>query len=162
MNGIPIRILRDGEETRVYLSTRRDGEVGAKIKKLRRHYKKLTLERAKLYKKVAACATEAEKLALSEANTTDQIAAVDKRQDELLDKANELWQEMDEVALECVTTGLRENHAGDTTGILNCMSDQQVRLCMQAYEIGDEPEDFFPKTVTLQSETGIPSSGATT
>ena len=62
MNGIPVRIERNGQPETVYLSTRRSGDAGESMKKHKRAYHKANLAIAKASQRIVMLMAKAEKL----------------------------------------------------------------------------------------------------
>ena len=154
MLGVPFVIRGDGqdptEEETVYLSTRRRGDAGAKMKQLRRQYHKLEFESAKALRAVALVMTKAERLKEEDPQFDEKLARLAAEQDSASGKAEQLQVDLMEVAEELVGAALRENYQKKTDGILDRMTDAELRAAIVVMETGEGPVDFFRSNATPQ------------
>ena len=156
MIGVPVNVLRDGEMTKIYLSTRRSGEVGQAMLDLKRNLRSLDLKRAKLYKAFAIITKKVDDLVDDSADAKIDDAALaelsadhDKRMKQLTD----LDQEYNDLAYKLVELAVHDNHGDDAQAIMDNLTTKQINQCVNIIETGDVPKDFFPQSVIRQNES---------
>lgn len=161
MNGIPIRIRRDGEQETVYLSTARSGEAGETIRQAKHAAGaamravfatetqiSILLQKADRADKNGAPIEDVEKLAAEMTALAESAAAA---REAALAACEKLW-------LAC----LWPNHGPDSVGILDCLGDAQARAILKIIEIAEEPKDFFPLNAPPPSASSTgPGAGST-
>jgi len=158
MNGIPMRIMRDGGQETVYLSTARTGELGAALCAAKAKCRAASLRQIAVEKQVVLAAGRAEGLA-SDAEALEKLSA---EQDVLLEKIAALRAERLVLAQELAQLALEPNHGADTKAILDAMTDPQILKVADAMDLGAEPKDFFLSPEPPKSGSGTAPVGGGT
>jgi hypothetical protein len=158
MNGIPVRIMREGEPETVYLSCARTGEIGKRLQELKAACRKLARDEFDLAKRVALAMAKADELQKKDApivefenllneqrQLTENLANAGEQR---LAACEDLWIE-----------ALRPNHGADAEAIADCLADVQILKAVAILEQGECPADFFPNPAPPKSASGIAPTG---
>lgn len=148
MNGIPVRIHRDQGFETIYFSTRRSGEHGAEMKRLKREVHQRQLDATASLTLIATISKKIDEDAVS----IEEAQKVITQQIELAAKAREHSEAMLEAAEKLVRLSLSANYpAEEVDKIVDSLSDRQIRSAITAIETGEEPKDFFQPRATPPS-----------
>ena len=148
MNGVGVRIHRDHNEETIYLSTRRSGARGAEIASLKKELHIKESQVSMILAKIQGIIVKAQAIdnGKIELGKLDDLFA---EQSQLIEKSGALANEILALAEKIVSEALLENYGPEETPrILDCLSDKQVRMCVTAIELGEEPKDFFQSRAT--------------
>jgi hypothetical protein len=153
MNGIPVKVWRDGAQETVYLSCARVGAAGEAIAALKREVRLLLREQANHARKLALLQVKADAAQKTEAGPA-VFEALLSEQEDLLEKLNEAGELHLEKCQELWIAALAPNHGPDAEGVLNCLSDRQVASVLKMLELGECPADFFLSNAAPGSGNG--------
>lgn len=139
MNGVPLRIWRDGAFETVYLGTIRAGALAEKLRKLKSTYYLAADEETAQLKLVAMLPRAAK-----EESTAEELIALSVRQDDAIRKSRECHDAAVLCAEEIVRISLTICHGEDEAdAIMDCLNDQQILKCIAIMAGGEQPADFF-------------------
>ena len=153
MTGIPVKIWRDGQEENIYLSTRRSGESGDRMRVLKRAFRKAMFQASKESMRVALVLAKVQKLDTAATDYGEQLTALLQDQEQAMEASLAHKDKALEAALELVEIALKENHGPETDAIMDCLTDTQVQQCVAIIETGETPADFFQSRATRPSVT---------
>lgn len=160
MLGIPYRIMQHGPDGPVdkviYLATRRHGTDGAALRKAIREFYEHEFATAKAAKRYAA----ADRRLAALAPDSPQWAAAQDEVDKWLDAIRHSGQAATDAAERAVETSLKMNYHGAAAGILDQLSDKDVRAIVPILETGAPAADFFDGADPAPKSTTTPPSGA--
>jgi hypothetical protein len=163
MYGIPYKIARPSDtgtnpvET-IYLRTIRMGEQGAKFQELIRTIDRRSME-------VAVKQSELQKLiaridAMGPETPEVEIGAAQSSLAGQLDGLIETKEDIADMSEEVILLSLALNYGDDAAKVADKLSDRDISGMILALKQGEQPQDFFPRPVTLPSETStLPSGG---
>jgi len=143
MVGVAFQIMKAGKPAKAYLSTRRSGAAGKKMKKLKRQFHKAEHAMSKASMCMYMAMERAEKLDASSDQYLEQLVELDTQQTKASEDLLTLGEESLDAATKLVECALRENHGPETTEIIDGLTDKQIKQCVAIIETGAEPEDFF-------------------
>lgn len=157
VNGVPVRIWRNGQKETIFLSTRRSGESGARMKACKGRYRMLRTEEGRLAARIGQLMMRAKQIDSAGADCTAGLEAILEEQIKLASAMAEAKTEATNVAEELVRLSLAENYgeAGLVDALMDVMSDRQLEQALNAIELGEEPDGFF-------LDRGTPPSASTT
>lgn len=160
MLGLPFRLLRHTEtgpvEKVIYLATRRHGDAGDAFRKAKREY----------YRAEFACARAAKRFEAAERSVQDaapiaaDYEALVSRRDELLQEISTAGEAANEAAEKLVRLSLKENYGPETDGILDQLTDTDLRAMVTLIDTGSLPKDFFGSGALPPSPTTTAPAGA--
>lgn len=160
MNGIPVRIRREGESETVYLSCARVGPLGETLRDLKRAARALWLKQAELEQAIGLTLAEASRLK-DETTPMAQVEALAAKQRVLLRDAVAVKDERLEACQKLWLAALRPNHGPDAEEIVNSLTDNQVLAAPVILEKGETPDDFFPsREAPTSASATAPGSGS--
>ena len=151
MNGIPVRIYRDQGVETIYLSTRRSGEQGEEMKRLKRDVHQHQLDATAALTLIATVGKKID----DDTVTVEETKTIIEQQTELAIKAREHNEAMLEAAEKLLRCSLAVNYPPDEVNrIVDSLSDRQIRSAVTAIETGEEPKDFFlPRAIPQNAST---------
>ena len=153
MNGIPVPVMRNGSKETVYLSTRRSGSEGEKLRAHKAAFREARNKALKLSTRIAT-------LARAPAGATlDDLDGLISRQEAALDAMQEAVSRAAHEAEQVVLQALRENHGKEAEAIVDCLTDKQLADCVSIIETGDVPADFFPSPGIQPKPSSISGPG---
>ena len=163
MNGVPVKILRNGEQETIYLSTRRSGDAGNKLRVAKRRYHKAEARVAKLASSMIIISDKADALIAEGKSLADgTLEELYARHEKVLDEMHDAKDKALELAEEVVRLALKENYGKKSDEIMDCLTDRQLAQCVGIIETGQTPADFFQSPDTQPSESGMSPTGDTT
>ena len=161
MNGIPVKIRRDGHDETVYLSCARVGPVGTGLNALKHDCRVLFREALTAEKAIALTLATAKALDKRDASEAE-IQALSDRQDKLIAGGFEIREKRIAASQDLWLAALRPNHGADSEEIVNCLTENQVLAILPLLERGETPADFFPSNEPPTSaKSGAPSGAST-
>jgi hypothetical protein len=163
MLGIPLELLIGGNPEKVYFATRRSGELGVKMRALRRTYHMARMEAARFLARTQAIGQAADSLEADRPNYMDELEKLLADQEKQTELAMDAKEKARAAAEELARLSLGENYSGDTLErIMNCLTDRQLAFLVTVIETGEVPEDFFPRPATQPSGSTTSPSVAST
>lgn len=156
MNGIPLRIKRDGQTETVYLSTIRSGEIGKKIRELKGQYRAFQRKLTTAQKQIGLAT-----LAVGKGDLPmDKLIEISTEQDQAIADRDRLAESVLACCEAIAAETLAPNYGIESFRILDALTDAQIRAIPQILESGDVPADFFPSPDTPASASGtLPNNG---
>lgn len=150
INGVPVRIVRDGADETVHLSTRRSGDAGAGMRSAHRQIEECAARALQIQAELTALA------ALAEKPDTD-LAKLTATNTRLIGELQELRAQQRDARETLIRLSLAANYGADEAArILDCFTLRDIEAACIAWETGDQPEGFFAgrRHATQHGESG--------
>jgi ABC-type nitrate/sulfonate/bicarbonate transport system substrate-binding protein len=155
MNGIAIKILRDGAEETVYLATHRSGEAGAALKQARRDFARAHRNYQDAVRRQLAASQKAGLIKDEDPDAAAKIDAIYAEAEQLGHQAETLHEGLLDTAETVVRRSLLGNYPGpEVDRIMDVLVDVQLLSLTRTIETGSVDGDFFPSPATPRKGSG--------